>query len=80
MTLHEVKQVEVGQMYIIERKPSYGQEMEYIAARSQSAGCLTYLHNWHVGDVERIKEYGWKIYGPVQLQPAQGSATGGEDL
>lgn len=79
MTLHEVEQVSVGSMYIIERKPSYGQEMEYIAARSQSAGCLTYLHDWHVVDVERIKEYGWKIYGPVQLQPAQESA-GGDDL
>jgi hypothetical protein len=59
--------VEVGRMYIIERKPGHGDQMEYIAARCESDGNLTYLHDWHVVDVARIKSYGWRIFGPVSI-------------
>lgn len=80
MTLHEVEQVEVGSAYVM--RDHFG-NTEYIVVREYMVNDEPHLVFGPGGlngnsSISYYQERGAKFYGPIDLQPAQGSAAGGE--
>lgn len=78
--IHEVEQVEVGEFYIVvDNKTGVGSRYVKIDIWDDGdSKTLIFTEGAALWNLQDAQNRGARFYGPVQLQPAQESAAGGE--